>query len=65
MPIRRGGLLLSLVAPIPPATITFHATATVHAPQSVDIASVSARLARLVPPERLATGCLSEREPAG
>ena len=29
VPVRRGGLL-SLVAPIPPATISFHATARVH-----------------------------------
>ena len=29
VPVRRGGLL-SLVAPIPPATVSFHATAIVH-----------------------------------
>lgn len=31
VPVRRGGIL-SLVAPIPPATISFHATAIVHPP---------------------------------
>jgi Pyridoxamine 5'-phosphate oxidase len=29
VPVRRGGIL-SLVAPIPPATVSFHATAIVH-----------------------------------
>src|SRR5947208_1024150 len=33
VPVRRGGLL-SLVLPIPPATISFHATAKVHSPGS-------------------------------
>jgi hypothetical protein len=39
VPIRRGGPL-SLVAPIPPATIAFHARVTVHPAGSVDVASV-------------------------
>lgn len=46
--IRRGGLL-SLVAPIPPATITFQATVIVHPPGTLDLASVSERLASLLP----------------
>ena len=40
VPVRRGGLL-SLVAPIPPATISFHARAVLHPPGSLDIESVS------------------------
>jgi hypothetical protein len=56
---------LSLVVPIPPATISFHATATVHAPGSVSIESVSKRLASTMPQERRRTACLLELVPAG
>ena len=62
VPIRRGGML-SLVAPIPPATVSFHARATVHPPGSVSIESVPKKLASLLPQER-ATGCLLELVPA-
>jgi pyridoxamine 5'-phosphate oxidase-like protein len=48
VPVRRGGIL-SLVMPIPPATITFRATATVHPTGSLDVTSVSKDLAKLVP----------------
>lgn len=48
VPIRRGGLL-SLVAPIPPATVSFRATAVVHPPGTVDVRSVSKRLASQLP----------------
>src|SRR4029453_14646218 len=34
VPVRRGGLL-SLLFPIPPATISFHATVTRHPPDSL------------------------------
>lgn len=63
IPIRRGGLL-SLVAPIPPATVSFHAKATVHPAGSVSIELVSQKLASLLPQER-ATGCLLELVPDG
>jgi Pyridoxamine 5'-phosphate oxidase len=63
VPIRRGGAL-SLVAPIPPATVSFHARATVHPAGSVSIESVSKKLASLLPQER-ATGCLLELVPEG
>ena len=33
VPVRRGGIL-PLVAPVPPATISFHATAIVHSPNA-------------------------------
>jgi len=59
VPVRRGGLL-SLVAPIPPATISFHGTATVHPP-----GSAPDRLASLIPVERRASGSVVEIEPDG
>jgi Pyridoxamine 5'-phosphate oxidase len=63
VPIRRGGLL-SLIGPIPPATVSFHATATVHAAGSVSIESVSKKLASLLPKDRK-SGCLLELVPEG
>ena len=59
VPVRRGGLL-SLLAPIPPATVSFHGTATVHPP-----GSVPGRLASLIPVERRASGSVVEIEPEG
>ena len=47
VPIRRGGLL-SLLAPIPPATVSFHARTIVHAPGSLDIGSLSKKRAATV-----------------
>ena len=64
VPVRRGGIL-ALLAPIPPATITFHAKATVHPAGSLDIGSVSKELTRLVPEERKATSCVIELVPEG
>jgi len=61
VPLRRGGML-SLVAPIPPATVSFHARATVHPAGSVTIRSVSKKLASLLPRERRG-GCLLELVP--
>lgn len=63
VPIRRGGMF-ALVAPIPPATISFRARVTVHPAGSVSIAAVSKRLAALVPQERR-SGCLLELVPEG
>src|SRR6266704_1607338 len=40
VPVRRGGIL-SLVAPIPPATVSFHATAIVHPAGSLEVGSLS------------------------
>ena len=56
VPVRRGGPL-SLLAPIPPATITFHARAITHPAGSVDLATVSKELESLVPKERRAASC--------
>ena len=64
VPIRRGGLL-SLVAPIPPATVSFHATATVHPADSVSIEKVPKKLASQLPTERRSAGCLLELAPEG
>jgi Pyridoxamine 5'-phosphate oxidase len=64
VPIRRGGLL-SLVAPIPPATVSFHATATIHPAGSVSIEKVSKKLASKQPKERRGTSCLLELVPKG
>ena len=61
--VRRGGLL-SLVVPIPPATISFHATATVcrRAPQR---RSILEELGSLLPPERRDAAAIIEIVPEG
>ena len=64
VPVRRGGIL-ALLVPIPPATITFTARATVHPAGSLDIGSVSKDLEKLVPEERKAGSCIIELAPEG
>lgn len=64
VPVRRGSVL-SLIAPIPPATVSFHAKATVHPAGSVSIESVSKKLASQLPKERRGAGCLLELVPDG
>ena len=64
VPVRRGGIL-ALLLPIPPATITFHARATVHPAGSLDIGSVSKDLGKLVPAARKAGSCVIELVPEG
>jgi hypothetical protein len=64
VPVRRGGLL-SLVAPIPPATISFHGTAIVHPAGSPQAQSLSNALGSLLPPERRAAACIVEVIPDG
>ncbi|HET9782862.1 MAG TPA: pyridoxamine 5'-phosphate oxidase family protein [Candidatus Dormibacteraeota bacterium] len=63
VPVHRGGVL-ALVAPIPPATISFHATAIVHAAGSVEIGSLSKELESLVPAERRDTAVVIELIPS-
>lgn len=63
VPIRRGGLL-SLVAPIPPATVTFMARAVLHPRGLSEIPQASERLARRVPKQRL-SGIVIELVPEG
>lgn len=64
VPVRRGGIL-ALLLPIPPATITFRARATFHPAGSLDVASVSPELAKLVPDARKAGSCVIELAPEG
>ena len=64
VPVRRGGIL-ALLAPIPPATITFHARATVHPAGSLDIGSVSKELEKLVPEARKTGSTVIELVPEG
>jgi Pyridoxamine 5'-phosphate oxidase len=64
VPVRRGGLL-SLVAPIPPATISFHATAIVHPPGSLRARSLLTELGSLLPADRQASGSIIEVVPEG
>jgi hypothetical protein len=64
VPVRRGGLL-SLLVPIPPATVSFHARAMVHPPGTLDVRSVSKKLESLVPEERRAVATVLELVPEG
>ena len=62
--VRRGGIL-SLVFPIPPATISFHATATVHAAGSSEPRSILDKLGSLLPAERRDSASIIEIIPDG
>src|SRR5262245_27576190 len=58
-----AGGILSLVAPIPPATISFHGAATVHPAGSPEVRSAWKELASLVPAERRASASVIEVVP--
>ncbi len=62
--VRRGGVL-SLVFPIPPATVSFHGQATVYPAGSPEARSRSAQLGALLPDERRESACLIEIVPEG
>lgn len=62
VPVRRGGPL-SLIFPIPPATITFHGGATLLPADSARGGEVLSQLRSLLPPERRATAVLLEVTP--
>jgi hypothetical protein len=64
VPVRRGGLL-SLVLPIPPATVSFHATAVLHPADSPRVRPLLTELASLLPQERQASACIIEVIPTG
>jgi hypothetical protein len=64
VPVRRGGLL-SLLVPIPPATVSFHARATVHPAGSLDLRALSERLASLLPAEHRDDAVVLELVPEG
>lgn len=51
VPVRRGGIM-SLLLPIPPATISFHASAIVRPGSSLQDGELSKALAPLLPAER-------------
>jgi hypothetical protein len=61
VPIRRGGLL-SLLFPIPPATVSFPAVAVVH---TADVLTGLPGLARLIPEERRSHCAVLEIRPTG
>src|SRR5688572_21556359 len=61
VPIRRGGIM-SLLAPIPPATVSFPAVVTVH---HTAILNQIPRLSRLVPPGRRVGCAVLEIRPTG
>lgn len=56
VPVHRGGLL-SLLLPIPPATISFHGTVVVHSLDTDRGRALLDRLGSVLPPERRA-GCV-------
>lgn len=64
VPVRRGGVV-SLVAPIPPATINFHGAAIVHQPGTAETRSLLSELGSLLPPDRRETACVIEIVPEG
>lgn len=60
--VRRGGMM-SLVFPIPPATISFPATAVVHQPGSPEVRPILEKLGSLLPAERRASATIIEVVP--
>ena len=64
VPVRRGGIL-SLLAPIPPATISFHGAAIVHPAGAPQVGSLLKELGSLIPAERRTSACVIEILPEG
>jgi hypothetical protein len=62
--LRRGGLL-SLILPIPPATISFHGKALVHAGNAPGIDEIVQQLGSLLPAERRTSSSIVEITPEG
>ena len=60
--VPRGGLL-SLLFPIPPASISFHGVAAMHAADALEVRPLLDQLKGLLPPERAASACVLEIEP--
>lgn len=63
VPVHRGGVL-ALLTPIPPATVSFHATVIVHPAGSLDRESVPGKLRKLLPKDS-SDGCMLELAPVG
>lgn len=64
VPVRRGGIL-SLVAPIPPATVSFHGTAMVYPADTAEARPLLEELGALLPTERRASASIIEVIPEG
>jgi hypothetical protein len=64
VPVRRGGIL-SLVAPIPPATVSFHGTAMVYPADATEARPLLEELGALLPTERRASASIIEVIPEG
>jgi hypothetical protein len=64
VPIQRGKVL-SLVMPIPPATVSFHGAAVVHPAGSPQARSLPKELESLLPAERRDSACIIEIVPDG
>jgi len=64
VPVRRGGIM-SLLFAIPPATISFHGTASVFGPETPLAQGVLKRLGRLLPAERRDDCRIIEIRPVG
>lgn len=64
VPVRRGGLL-SLLVPIPPATISFRAKASVRPSASLDWSVLPRALKRILPDARQGESTLLELVPEG
>jgi hypothetical protein len=64
VPVRRGGIM-SMLVPIPPATITFHGSAVLHTPGSAEGTRALSALAPLLPPERRQVCRVVEIRPDG
>ena len=64
VPVRRGGVL-SLVLPIPAATVSFHGTAIVYQADAPRVRPLLTQLASLLPEERQASAAIIEVIPEG
>jgi hypothetical protein len=63
VPVRRGGIM-SLLLPIPPATISFHASATVHPASALD-EHLPKEFVSMLPAERRRSSRIIEIQPIG
>ena len=64
VPVPRGGVL-ALVMPIPPATVSFHGHAIVHAAGSPEVGPLLDELGSLLPAERRTSAAIIEIVPEG
>jgi hypothetical protein len=62
VPVRRGGLL-SLVVPIPPATVSFHGAAVVHPADAPEVRPLLDALKPLLPDDRRSDAVVIEVTP--